>query len=296
MRARCITALVLTKIACGFFPSLALTNIGIKTDNIIISPSVAKANFLDLGSDLDAAVDGGAEWLHFSIQDGRMVPKISFGAPIVAACRKKFQHGVVFDVKLGCVEPEHRVKDFIEAGADIISVHPESTLQLSAVLNKIQSAGVAAGVVLNPGTSVSAVEHVLDQCQVAVVMLVSLTIILSRFPFYSMEYSGLLYSDHFLSIRQEKTGRFLLISIILRFIQSCSTLSISPFHIKTKPSQGESRIWRPKIHETSLAKDTNAPPTQARPSHFRRRWRQRRKRITAHCVWCECTGSWRGGV
>jgi len=173
MRARCITALVLTKIACGFFPSLALTNIGIKTDNIIISPSVAKANFLDLGSDLDAAVDGGAEWLHFSIQDGRMVPKISFGAPIVAACRKKFQHGVVFDVKLGCVEPEHRVKDFIEAGADIISVHPESTLQLSAVLNKIQSAGVAAGVVLNPGTSVSAVEHVLDQCQVAVVMLVN---------------------------------------------------------------------------------------------------------------------------
>jgi len=108
--------------------SLALIPIGIKTDDIIISPSVAKANFLDLGSDLDAAVTGGAQWLHFSIQDGRMVPKIPFGAPIAAACWKKFDKSVVFDVKLGCVEPDHRVQDFIDAGADIISVHPESTL------------------------------------------------------------------------------------------------------------------------------------------------------------------------
>lgn len=71
-----------------------------------------------------------------------------------------------------CIEPEHRVGDFIKAGADIISVHPESTLQLAAVINKIHSAGVAPGCVLNPGTPVSAVQHVLDQCQVAVVMLV----------------------------------------------------------------------------------------------------------------------------
>jgi len=70
------------------------------------------------------------------------------------------------------IEPEHRVDDFIKAGADILSVHPESTLQLGAVINKIDAAGVAPGVVLNPGTPVSAVEHVLDQCRVAVVMLV----------------------------------------------------------------------------------------------------------------------------
>lgn len=142
--------------------------------DVVISPSVAKADLLNLEHDLDAAVKGGAEWLHFSVQDGRMVPKISFGAPIVSACRKAFPM-TIFDVKLGCIEPEHRVDDFVKAGADIISVHPESTVQLSAVINKIQAAGVAPGVVLNPGTSVGAVEHVLDQCQVVVVMLVCKT-------------------------------------------------------------------------------------------------------------------------
>ena len=132
---------------------------------------MAKANLLALEKDLAAVVDGGAEWLHFSVQDGRMVPKISFGAPFVAACRKAFPD-TILDVKLGCIEPEHRVDEFVKAGADILSVHPESTLQLGAVIHKIAAAGVAPGVVLNPGTSVAAVEHVLDQCQVAVVMLV----------------------------------------------------------------------------------------------------------------------------
>jgi ribulose-phosphate 3-epimerase len=139
---------------------------------VIVSPSVAKANFLELGKDLEAAVAGGAEWLHFSVQDGRMVPKISFGAPIVASCRKAFPD-TIFDVKLGCIEPEHRIADFVKAGADVISVHPEATVQLGAVINMIDQAGCAPGVVLNPGTSVSSVEHVLDQCQVAVVMLVN---------------------------------------------------------------------------------------------------------------------------
>ena len=141
-------------------------------NRIIVSPSVAKADFLHLGKDLEAAVQGGAEWLHFSVQDGRMVPKISFGAPVVASCREAFPD-TIFDVKLGCIEPEHRVDDFVKAGADVLSVHPEATLQLGAVIHKIDAAGVAPGVVLNPGTAVSAVEHVLDQCQVAVVMLVN---------------------------------------------------------------------------------------------------------------------------
>ena len=95
-------------------------------NRVIVSPSVAKANFLELGKDLEAAVAGGAEWLHFSVQDGRMVPKISFGAPIVASCRDSFPD-TIFDVKLGCIEPEHRIADFVKAGADVISVHPEAT-------------------------------------------------------------------------------------------------------------------------------------------------------------------------
>ena len=137
--------------------SFSLNPLG-SSKRIIVSPSVAKANFLTLGADLQGAVEGGAEWLHFSIQDGRMVPKITFGAPIVAACRDAFPN-TVFDIKLGCIEPEHRVDEFIKAGADIISVHPESTLQLGAVISKIDAAGVAPGVVLNPATSVGSVEH-----------------------------------------------------------------------------------------------------------------------------------------
>jgi len=139
---------------------------------MIVSPSVAKANFLNLGEDLSDAVEGGAQWLHFSVQDGQMVPKVSIGSPVIAACREAFPD-TVFDVKLGCVKPEDRIKEFSKAGADILSVHPEATVQLGAVINEIEKAGIAPGVILNPGTPVSAVEHVLDQCQVAVVMLVN---------------------------------------------------------------------------------------------------------------------------
>ena len=107
------------------------------SNRLVISPSVAKAHFLNLKVDLTATIDSGAEHLHFSIQDGRMVPKIYFGAPLVGACREAFPNAV-FDVKLGCVEPECWIKDFVKAGANIISVHPESTLQLGAVINMTQ--------------------------------------------------------------------------------------------------------------------------------------------------------------
>ena len=99
-----------------------------KCREVVISPSVAKADFFNLGSELSACVDGGAEWLHFSVQDGRMVPKLSFGSPVVASLRHHFPD-TIFDVKLGCVDPENRVDEFLKAGADIISIHPESTLQ-----------------------------------------------------------------------------------------------------------------------------------------------------------------------
>jgi hypothetical protein len=70
------------------------------------------------------------------------------------------------------IEPEHRIADFVKAGADILSVHPESTLQLAAVIHKIQETGVAPGVVLNPATPIASVEHVMNDCRITVVMLV----------------------------------------------------------------------------------------------------------------------------
>jgi ribulose-phosphate 3-epimerase len=79
----------------------------------------------------------------------------------------------VFDVKLGVIEPEHRISDFVKAGADILSIHPESTLQPAAVIHMIESSGCIPGLVLNPGTSVESVVHLLDQVKIVVVMLVS---------------------------------------------------------------------------------------------------------------------------
>ncbi|KAG8465982.1 hypothetical protein KFE25_005552 [Diacronema lutheri] len=139
---------------------------------VVISPSVAKADMLNLGRECRDVVEAGAEWLHFSVQDGRMVPKISFGSPVVSALRAELPE-TIFDVKLGVVDPERRIDEFAKAGADILSVHPEATLQLAATLHEIDAAGMAPGVVLNPGTPISAIEHVLQHVDVIVVMLVS---------------------------------------------------------------------------------------------------------------------------
>ena len=138
----------------------------------IVAPSVAKASFLALGSELEACAAAGCEWLHCSVQDGVFVPKVSFGAPVVSAARKACPDTVI-DVKLGCIDPENRVAEFAAAGADAISFHPEATKQPAAVAQKIRDAGVAPGIVLNPGTAVASVAPLLDIVDLAVVMLVS---------------------------------------------------------------------------------------------------------------------------
>ena len=138
----------------------------------IVAPSVAKANFLALGSELEACTAAGCEWLHCSVQDGVFVPKVSFGAPVVSAARKACLETVI-DVKLGCIDPENRIAEFAAAGADAISFHPEATKQPAAVAQKIRDAGVAPGIVLNPGTAVASVAPLLDMVDIAVVMLVS---------------------------------------------------------------------------------------------------------------------------
>ena len=94
------------------------------------------------------------------------------GAPVVAAARKACPDTVI-DVKLGCIDPENRIAEFAAAGADAISFHPEATKQPAAVAQRIRDAGVAPGLVLNPGTAVASVEPLLGLCDLAVVMLVS---------------------------------------------------------------------------------------------------------------------------
>mmetsp|Transcript_7991 Transcript_7991/g.23828 ORF Transcript_7991/g.23828 Transcript_7991/m.23828 type:complete len:276 (+) Transcript_7991:201-1028(+) len=156
----------------------------------IVAPSVAKADFHTFGQELQACVDAGCEWLHWSVQDGHFCPKISFGAPLIAAERAHQSMRLprrasrrptagdhfpetVFDVKLTIDQPERHVASFAKAGADILSVHPEATKQLGAVLQMIKDHGLHAGVVLNPATPVAAVEEMIDIVDVAVVMLVN---------------------------------------------------------------------------------------------------------------------------
>ena len=141
---------------------------------IICSPSLAKANLLDLRQECREVTENGAPWLHFPVQDGKFAPKISIGSPVVAAVREAFPD-TVLDVKLSVVEPERHVATFVKAGADIISLHPESTLQLGAVLEQVNKEGCSPGVILNPAVPVQSIESVLEfeMADVIVIMLVN---------------------------------------------------------------------------------------------------------------------------
>lgn len=152
-----------------------------ETGKILVSPSVAKADVLNLEQALTEVVEAGADALHLGSQDGHFVPTENFIAPeVVRALREKFLD-TLLDVKLSIAfdspDSERRaVEDYAKAGADLVSVHPESVqYQLTPVLDQIRSHGMAAGVVMNPGTPFSVLEPLLlgEMVDVVVVMLVN---------------------------------------------------------------------------------------------------------------------------
>ncbi|KAL8457475.1 hypothetical protein ACS0TY_035368 [Phlomoides rotata] len=130
--------------------------------DIIVSPSILSANFAKLGEQVKAVELAGCDWIHVDVMDGRFVPNITIGPLIVDALRPVTD--LPLDVHLMIVEPDQRIPDFITAGADIVSVHCEqsSTIHLHRSVNQIKTLGAKAGVVLNPGTPLSAIEYVLD--------------------------------------------------------------------------------------------------------------------------------------
>jgi ribulose-phosphate 3-epimerase len=137
----------------------------------IIAPSMLSANFLNLEADIEMINNSEADWFHLDVMDGRFVPNITFGMPIIAHMKKKAKK--TFDVHLMIVEPEKYFEDFAKAGADILSVHLEASPHLHRNLQVIKSLGMKAGVAINPHTPVSLLEDTINDTDVVCMMSVN---------------------------------------------------------------------------------------------------------------------------
>ena len=136
-----------------------------------IAPSILSADFARLGDEVKAIGEAGADWIHVDVMDGHFVPNLTIGPMVVKALRP--WSTLPFDVHLMVTPADPLVEAFAEAGADILSVHPESGPHLHRTLMRIRALGKKAGVVLNPATPLSCLDHVLDLTDLVLVMSVN---------------------------------------------------------------------------------------------------------------------------
>jgi ribulose-phosphate 3-epimerase len=137
----------------------------------IIAPSILSADFTKLGDELTAVEEAGADWIHIDVMDGQFVPTITYGPIIVKAAKKAT--AVPLDVHLMIINPDQMIPAFIEAGADLISVHAEACIHLNRTIQLIKAAGIRAGVVLNPATPLSSLEWILEEIDFVLMMSVN---------------------------------------------------------------------------------------------------------------------------
>jgi ribulose-phosphate 3-epimerase len=139
---------------------------------LVIAPSILSADFARLGADTRAALDAGADWVHFDVMDNHYVPNLTIG-PLVCQALRDYGITEPIDVHL-MVDPVDRIiPDFAEAGASIISFHPEATRHVDRTLSLIRESGCQAGLVFNPATSLDVLEWVIDKVDLVLIMSVN---------------------------------------------------------------------------------------------------------------------------
>ncbi len=138
---------------------------------IRLAPSILSADFAALGRDIEAVTHGGADQIHVDVMDGHFVPNLTIGVPVVKSLRKATT--LPLDVHLMITDPDRFIEPFIDAGADMVSVHVEVLPHLHRTIAQIKKLGAKAGVVLNPSTPVSAIEEVAADVDFVLVMSVN---------------------------------------------------------------------------------------------------------------------------